>query len=190
MRGHYTFLIQYFREKGKNLATKEDVRDITDRIESIKSHHASQLHISQVRYEKEFEILSDLSEKLVDLRDSALSLRPAMDYLNLNETEDERKQKRLARLQECMRALYLAAEKRRPFYPEEVYKLLNEFSQATWSEAVGYRLGRMSVDPKYWDQAQENAGAISSLANKALDAIRERIRTWEGFDVGRLDTDA
>ncbi len=182
-----TFLIQYLREKGKNLATKEDVRNITERIESVKSQYASQLHISQVRYEKEFEILSDLAEKLVELRDAALSLRPATDYFSPNETEDERKQKRLTRFQEAMRALYLVAERRRPFYPEELYKVLNEFSQASWSEAVGYRLGRMDVDPKYWEVAEKNAQAISSLANKALDAIRERIRTWERLDVGKLD---
>ncbi len=58
-----TFLIQYLREKGKNFATREDVRNITERIESVKSQYASQLHISQVRYEKEFEILSDLADQ-------------------------------------------------------------------------------------------------------------------------------
>ncbi len=61
---------------GKNLATKEDIKDITDKVESVKVQYSSQLesiktamrsklYRHQVRYEKEFKILSNLTEKLV-----------------------------------------------------------------------------------------------------------------------------
>lgn len=39
--GQY-YLTSYSREKGKNLATKEDVEAITDKIESVKGEHAKQ----------------------------------------------------------------------------------------------------------------------------------------------------
>ena len=178
------FLTYYIRAKGKNLATKEDVRNITDKIESIKSQYASRLHISQVRYEKEVEILFDLSEKLVEVRDAALALRPVVDYSDPNETEEERKKKRLTCLFEAMRDLYRVTEARRPFYPEEIYRTIKEFDHASWSEAVGYRHGRMNIDQKYWEKAEKNAGAISSLAEKAIGAIRDRIRVWERLDQG------
>lgn len=42
----------YLQQKLKNLASKQDVADITDKVESIKLLYASQLHVSQVRYEK------------------------------------------------------------------------------------------------------------------------------------------
>lgn len=34
---YVAFVKSYFQEKGKNLATKEDISDITDLIESVKS---------------------------------------------------------------------------------------------------------------------------------------------------------
>jgi len=43
------WLRSYLQKKGKNFATKEDVKDITDRVESVRSIHAQQLE--QVRTE-------------------------------------------------------------------------------------------------------------------------------------------
>jgi hypothetical protein len=37
------YLPSYLAEKGKNLATKEDIRDITDRIEGVKARYATEL---------------------------------------------------------------------------------------------------------------------------------------------------
>lgn len=183
--GCLIFLINYLREKAKNLATKEDICGITKEVESVKTHYASQLHVSQIRYEKEFQILSDLSEKLVELRDAALSLRPTVDFVPQDEKEE--RQKRLIRFHEANRALYLVSEAKRPFYPEQVYRVLNEFSRIAWSEAVGYKNREFSHPIKYWEEAQKNAEAISTLANKTLDAIRDRIKTWEHIDVQKVD---
>ena len=74
------FLPSYLSEKGKNLATKEDIREITVKIEGVKAALGSRLHIHQVRYEHEFKILSELTEKLVAVRDTAMGLRPEMSY--------------------------------------------------------------------------------------------------------------
>src|SRR5581483_12277242 len=38
-----SFFPAYMSEKGKNLATKEDVADITQKVEEVKSFYASQL---------------------------------------------------------------------------------------------------------------------------------------------------
>ena len=40
----------------------------------------------------------------------------------------------------------------------------------------------MNVDPGYWEAAKLNADAISTLASKALVAIRERVKMWEQFE--------
>src|SRR5208337_669591 len=39
------YLPSYMTEKGKNLATKEDIEDITHKVESIKQIHAEQLEL-------------------------------------------------------------------------------------------------------------------------------------------------
>lgn len=69
------YLPGYATEKGKNLATKEDVADITSRIEDVKAKYAqdleglraaihSRLGIHQFRYERELEILLPLPRNL------------------------------------------------------------------------------------------------------------------------------
>ena len=37
------FLPAYFNEKGKNLATKEDIKEITDKIESVRFEYLGKL---------------------------------------------------------------------------------------------------------------------------------------------------
>ena len=174
------YLRSYLSRKAENLATKEDIGKVTTEVEAVKAAIGSRLHVSQVRYEKEFQILSDLSEKLVELRDASLSLRPTIDFVPQDEKKE--KQKRLIRFHEANRALYVVSETKRPFYPEQVYKVLNKFSRIAWSEAVGYKNREFSHPIRSWEEAQENADEISTLANKTLDAIRDRIKTWEHFD--------
>ena len=38
--GFILFLLTYFREKGKNVATREDIEKITDKIEGVKLEYA------------------------------------------------------------------------------------------------------------------------------------------------------
>jgi len=125
----YRYLPAYASEKGKNLATKEDIADITKRIEQVKSSYAhelegvraaigSRLGIHQFRYQREFEILVSLSEKVVELRDATVMLRPESEYVNPEESEDKRRQRKLARYTTASRDLYQFYEPRRPFLPE------------------------------------------------------------------------
>lgn len=87
------FFPKYLEKKAENLATKEDIGKITREIEKVKAECAahiesiraalgSQLYIHQTRYEKEFEIFTELTAKLVELRDAAQGLRPMLDSIN------------------------------------------------------------------------------------------------------------
>ena len=60
------YLPSYFQEKGKNLATKEDINEITITVEFIKSDYARQLEL----YKNEIALLDkrrELSAQVVDL---------------------------------------------------------------------------------------------------------------------------
>ena len=196
-----SYLGAYLKRKGENIATKEDIENITDQVESVRLQYSSQLasikaeigsklHIHQVRYENEYAILTDLAEKLIMLRDAAKALRPEMDYMDPEETEDERRRKRLKQYFDDARKLYYAMETKRPFYPENIYEVLQELDRATWAEAVQYRNRRQSqgqgYDSKYWQQAAENAANISKLADEALGVIRTRAKQWESLDSQEL----
>ena len=177
----------YLKKKAENLATKEDVSEITERVESMKATIGAQLYIHQVRYQNEFNILMDLTEKLVELRDSALVLRPVVDYVDASEAEEDRKRKRLKRYQEAALAFYKLYETRKPFYPDEIYNGIKELDRVVWKEVVQYKNRLPSegkgFDSEYWQKAEKNSEEISKLADKVIGLIRNRIRYWEEFKI-------
>jgi hypothetical protein len=191
------FIPAYLKKKGENLATKEDIGEITRKVESIKHEYSadleslkaaigSQLYIHQTRYQNEFNILKDLSEKIVELRDSALVLRPVADYADSNEPEEERKRKRLDRYHDAAIAFYTVCETRKPFYPDELYNGIKELDRVVWKEVVQYknrtdREGR-GFDPEYWEKAEANAENISKTADNVIELIRNRVKYWESFE--------
>jgi hypothetical protein len=177
----------YLKKKAENLATKEDVSEITKQVESMKATVGAQLYIHQVRYQNEFNILMDLTEKLVELRDSALVLRPVVDYVDASEAEEDRKRKRLKRYQEAALAFYKLYETRKPFYPDEIYNGIKELDRVVWKEVVQYKNRLPSegkgFDSEYWQKAENNSEEISKLADKVIGLIRNRIRYWEEFKI-------
>jgi len=187
-----TLTASYLREKGKNIATKEDIGEITTQVEKAKSEYSEQLeklkselaqksHLSRIRYEREMKVFEDVWPRLHTLRTAVLSLRPVMDtVLAVGETEDGRKEERGTAFFEAYRELALAVEENRPFYPEEVWKELRELLQLTWVEAVDYRLSDQKRDwEKYWDKALENAKAIQEQVEKICEAIRDRLAKFD-----------
>ena len=119
-----SFFPTYFRKKGENLATKEDISEITDKIESVKNDYANQLESAKTelsaklntnsfRYENEYNILCELTGYLVDLRDASISLRPGLDTKDANKSETEIKNERLKYFYAARKALYICSEKKR-----------------------------------------------------------------------------
>ena len=177
--------LAYLKKKGENLAIKEGIDGVARQLESIKTEMGARLYIHQIRYQNEFEILKALAEKVVELKDSALSLRPVMDRIDPNESEDQRKEKRLRAFSEAGQSFYKHFETKRPFYPEGIYQKLKELSSLVRKEAVQYGLfsdrGK-GYDPQYWEKAMANADEISKMAEVVMELIRERIVFWEKFD--------
>ncbi|MDN5053833.1 hypothetical protein [Aliarcobacter butzleri] len=84
-----TLITSYLKEKGKNLATKEDIEEITNKVESIKQEykekfdliqksndaHFSELKNTKDRYNsKQFEIYNTLWVSLIELKFSGDNL--------------------------------------------------------------------------------------------------------------------
>ena len=169
----------YATEKGKNLATKEDIHEITEKIEAVKAVFVSRLHIQQVRYEHEFKILLELAEKLVALRDAAIGLRPEASYGDVSDPEERKR--RATAYSDAGKQFYQFVETRQPFFPEEIYQTLKALEHKSWSEFVQFK----HQDPKsqqFWDNAMKNGAEIGTLSSNALLQIRQRARIWEKFD--------
>lgn len=173
-----SFLPNYFKKKGENLATKQDIGRITNIVENIKADLSSELHIKQTRYLKEYEILADLTEKVVDLRDAARGLRPITEYVDPNESEDERKRRKLQVYQGAARAFYRLKENKRPFFPKPIYDKLNSLDQVAWDEAINYKNGIRNRHVDYWTQAEAGSQTIMRQANDLIETIRDWVEMW------------
>ncbi|WP_146144902.1 hypothetical protein [Photobacterium sp. GB-27] len=186
-------LFSYSNEKGKNIATKEDIGDITQKIEDVKIDYATQLEETKAalmsristhsyRFEKEYEVLSQLTECLVELRSATLQLRPIFDHVDLNESEDERKNKRLDRLYEARKALFQVRETKRPFFTEDIYQSILEIDKTAHHESIDYEL-RSPNDLKrdYWEDAEKNQTVMTQSVEQAMAKIRERVRSWDAL---------
>ena len=193
-----SFLPKYYSKKGENLATKEDIAEITDKIESVKHEYAnnlesvkaelsSKLNTHGHRYENEYLILSELTGLLVDVRDACLSLRPMLDYKPEGKSEDDIKIERLNRLFEARKLLYMAREKKRPFYPSEIYKAIVDVDSTANVESVKYQYQNPFEKgnfENYWKEAEKNQKEIAKFAEEAMEKIRMRVNKWEALDGG------
>lgn len=187
------FLFSYSQKKGENHATKEDIADITQEIEHVRSSHlqelekvraelSSDIHKLGFRYSQEFQILRQLMSCLVELRDSALNLAPKVDFHPEGADLEEVKRSRLSRFHSAHRELYLAREINRPFYSTEVFEKIYALEDKCFSGAVHYEIGPqpgLMEFGRYWDTVARNRKEIERISNEAMSEIRRRIESWE-----------
>ena len=124
----------YGAEKGKNLATKEDVGEITRRIETVRTSYAAELErlrvtltataaVHRAQYEAEVATYTAVWEKIMVLHGALYGVwgqRSAMDHADL----EGQSAADAARFVGAVLAFRQEVERRRPFYPNAVYNEL------------------------------------------------------------------
>ena len=189
------FLFSYSVEKGKSVALKEDIEEITDKIENVKLDYARQLEAARAelssqinthgfRYEKEYEVLETLTSNLVEVRNAVLNLRPVFDYVDPSKTKEDIKQERLQAFDKARIELYFVREKKRPFFTSEVYEAILDIDKTAQYESIDYLYGDNSHAEQfkeYWDKAKKNQKDIIKKTNLAMDKIRDRVNKWESL---------
>lgn len=180
-----SFLPGYLNRKGENLATKEDVADITDRIESVKKQHTVEIeaakstllkeaHADNLKFEKEFEILTEIWEKLVDLRDTALNLRPGLDYEDTNNLDV--RARRLDDFYQAFEKFRKAAMYRIPFYSKDIFDKIQIIMNMARKESREYLRGEKDDDKgQYWDNAEQFSEKFLIIIEELEGLIRSRI---------------
>lgn len=71
---------KYFEEKGKNLATKQDIEEITRKVESVKADIALGLSVQQMKYKLKHEACLEALE-LIDAYFSCILKSPKVESL-------------------------------------------------------------------------------------------------------------
>lgn len=182
------YLPPYFGEKGKNLATKEDIAGIEKEIQNVRSKYSHDLellrsdltkksYIYGVQYENEFKLFKELWSKLVDLKRAAVSLRPEIN--SADSMEQGEKERRLKRVHLAIVDFLDLADKNQPFFPLEIYSAAVDLMAIADREKIQYKNRNPDNDPKYWDSANKHADEIRHKVGKLLDLIRKRITSYE-----------
>ena len=180
-------LISYVREKGKNLATKEDISEITQKVESIKADLGAKQYFSQIRYERELKVYEELWPKLCDLESIVLILRSGIGFSTAADEEQE-KIKQKQQFMEAHRSFFVAVSRTRPFYPSEVWGELDKLIKLCWGEAVEWGLFSNTALMRdrenregYYEKGQQNAEAIKKQINVICEVIRTRLSKFDNI---------
>ncbi len=178
-------LLSYFNEKGKNLATKEDIAQITEKIESVKTNYTTSLEKFKleltkdlfkhnIQFEKEYAIYIEIWAKLIEVRNATLKLRPIWDTIPNDITEEQFKNEKLNNFKNSFSKFQETYEKNRPFYSEFIYKELYQLNILIHNEAIEFDYGKKE-DIGYWQKAKENSEKIINQINIICSKIRERV---------------
>lgn len=161
-------------EKIKNLQARLDLTHA-----EIKSQLEKVNHVSKAQFDKEFSIYHEIWSCIFEAADTVSKLRPVIDYIPINETYkegEERKKNRLKSFYEKYNPLVVAIEANRPFYYEDVYKLVCEYRDLCRKEAFEYQNYNDYPNTKdYWGAHEENMRMIKECMEKCSEAIRDRI---------------
>lgn len=176
-------LHSYFKKKGENLATRQDVEEITRKIEAVKTDFEQRLKINSFRYEKEFVVLVELNEAVFKFRDFAKEYGTiALDYKKSNVSGE--KYKFQHDYMESYAMLHDIAERYRPFYSEKIYNLIVELEGVAKSCATCAILtSTASVErqDEFWDKAEAASKTVVKKSEEIVVEIRARVREWEQF---------
>ncbi len=131
------------------------------------------VHIGKAQFDFEFKIYQEIWKKLVLLRSATLGLRPALDHIDPNESDEERKSRRMKEFSDAFHPFRDSIEENKPFYPESVYLALSEVLSTSHKELISFNYQKRD-SMKYWDEAVKNQKEIVSLIDIACESLRQR----------------
>jgi hypothetical protein len=185
------FLQSYVRKKGENLATKEDVEEITKKVEEIKGAISEKLELVKLEVgkratvhrlaaEREFAVLSQIGDALYELAVSTEKLRPIVDYVDPNESESERRNRRYAEWVSSYNSFVHLVQKHRLFLAKSLYLKFMAVNMASRREGIEYDITARSDDlekrisTEAYEAAAKNIKDMNEKIDAALDAIHKR----------------
>ena len=137
LAGLASYFAVYLREKGKNLATKEDIGEITKRIEEVKLGTAKELHRFQVAssglLKKRAEVIEELYLLIVDTEEMFGRFVGLAEW-KCDPSKDELRKEGGRLLYEFLRKY----KKNRIYFSEEVCDKLRSFSDSIYEVTIQF----------------------------------------------------
>ena len=177
-----TYLPTYFGKQGKYLATQGDIVEIVGRLEQVETQTQKELYLLQAqvehnnqrdngRFDKEYEVLSQLWETLLDLQRAALSVQPVSMETDENHNTMGVKPEGLEKFADAFSALSDLMHRQRPFFPQKIYDSL--VGLMTVNETLEEELQKNARE--YWEAGRRNAGEIVRRIDRLCEQIRARV---------------
>jgi hypothetical protein len=168
------FFGSYIREKGKNVATREDIEDITRKVESIKHELDRATHASKQQFDAEFIIYREIWEKLVVVRRTFVELHPFSDVIRSLEAQEETQQQREKAFNSAYDEFIHAVHRNEPFYSDEVHKALLAIIGVCIDAKFDFEFPDAGTN--YWQRVRGNKEKLHESINTACTSIRSRVQ--------------
>jgi hypothetical protein len=170
----------YLIEKGKGAASKEDVEEITRKVESIrvdfltpvevlKANLSKRATLHRLQAEKEFEVYSNIWDKAIQLKFACAELRPRIDTIDPDELPKDKWNRRYTQVRTTLAEFVRTIEQLRPFYSDELYRQLDNLGHEVWKEVLDFEYS-IKKDEN-WAMSFEGY----KRGNKNLDEILKQI---------------
>ncbi|HDT5893558.1 hypothetical protein ACK32Z_02265 [Aeromonas hydrophila] len=148
--------------------------EVDNSSKKLNAELQSATYISQMQLEHEYKIYQDIWALLVELEIATLKLRPTMDYVDPNQSQEERVRERLHFFCRKFNAVFKVLEHNRLFYPHEIYAVLKHVCEKCRHESIDSEYVERN-NPEYYIEARKNQQEIVALINSACDTIRTRL---------------
>lgn len=155
--GIVSFYLTYLRQKGKNLATREDIAKITDKIEGVKLEHAFLLQRRSRIHERQVDILSKLYKCLLEAQEYSKLMTKSVIF------EGEKPEEYPMLLRAAVTNAYKEFAMGRLLLPGDVAKQVDAFFQKVSEGQVQFDMAKhpMVSDGHVRAQCWEKAGTIA-----------------------------
>jgi hypothetical protein len=187
------FVESYSKKKGENLATKEDVEEITQKVEAIKGEISKELEfvkwelgnkatVHRLAAEKEFQAYAEIGKTLVEFEAATVSLRPLVDFQQSAGSPEENFNQRYKRWWQAGYEFHRSVERFRLFLPDDIYRQLNEILDACKKEGISFEVSyKFGSEPgkltrEDYQMARQNIKEINTVIESTLRSIRERLQ--------------
>jgi hypothetical protein len=185
------FVIKFSSDIIADRLSKKYELKMNKEIESYRNKLDQKNYISKARFDKEFEIYQDLSEKILDMTFANYVLFPVFDKVPPNEEErqeffNERYKNAVQTYNDANRTIKATA----PFIPEDIYKLFSELRDDCCKQIDDYTI--FVLEPDYKENRTDlreeykacwtRTKAISEKRDNIISNLRKYLSTLEVLD--------
>jgi len=172
--GH--FLPGYLGEKGRNVATKEDISEITSKIESVKSEIRATAFEHEVRFsklhERRAEVIAEIYKLLVKVAWESERLSQAFQWAG-----DPPRSEKYNSTIDAIAAYFRYFDQHRVFLPEALCRELDGFARKVRAPAIGYGvyLDIEGPTPRTKEETEQARVALQHFVTADVAAMRGAI---------------